>query len=59
MRQWTSAAIGRLDHYKAAYHALLKEAITMLEFALWKANLDGNKESHLRGIQFEQMQMGK
>ncbi len=42
IRQWTRA-IGRLDHYKAAYHALLKEATTLLEFALWKANLEGDK----------------
>lgn len=36
MRRVTS----QLDHYKAEHRALLKEAATLLELALWKANLD-------------------
>ena len=34
--------ISRLDHYKVAHMQLLKEATTLLELALWKANLDEN-----------------
>ena len=44
IRRWMSAAISRLDHYIAEHHKLLKEATTLLELALWKANLDNNKE---------------
>ena len=33
----------KIDHYKAEYSALLKEATTLLELALWKAKLAGFK----------------
>ena len=42
IRQWMGTVIQRLDHYKAEHRTLLKEATTLLELALWKANLDGN-----------------
>ena len=43
IQQWMETVIHRLDHYKAEHHkALLKEATTLLELALWKANLDDN-----------------
>ena len=37
---WISKVIIRLNHYKAEHQKLLKEATTLLELALWKANLD-------------------
>ena len=40
IQQWMETVINRLDHYKAEHHNLLKEATTLLELALWKANLD-------------------
>jgi len=43
IQQWISSVIRRLYHYKAEHKALLKEATTLLELALWKANLDGNE----------------
>ena len=43
IRRWMSAVIRRLDHYKAEHHKLLKEATTLLELALWKANLLDNE----------------
>jgi len=43
VQQWIRTVISRLDHYKAEHRALLKEATTLLELALWKANLDDNK----------------
>ena len=43
IQQWMSTVISRLDHYKAQHHKLLKEATTLLELALWKANLDNNE----------------
>ena len=42
IQQWMESVIRRLDHYKAEHKALLKEATTLLELALWKANLDDN-----------------
>eukprot|EP00984_Skeletonema_dohrnii_P005423 scaffold1907_cov73-Skeletonema_dohrnii-CCMP3373.AAC.14 len=43
IQQWMSSVISQLDHYKAQHKALLKEATTLLELALWKANLDDNE----------------
>ena len=43
IRQWMETVIRRLDHYKAEHHKVLKEATTLLELALWKANLDDNE----------------
>ena len=37
----------RLDRYKEEHQTLLKEATTLLELALWKANLDDNGEDRL------------
>eukprot|EP00985_Skeletonema_marinoi_P017748 scaffold9811_cov147-Skeletonema_marinoi.AAC.6 len=43
LQQWMRSVISQLDHYKAEHKALLKEATTLLELALWKANLDDNE----------------
>eukprot|EP00986_Skeletonema_menzelii_P012350 scaffold6796_cov142-Skeletonema_menzelii.AAC.1 len=43
IQQWMGSAFHRLDHYKAEHQKLLKEATTLLELALWKANLDDNE----------------
>ena len=43
IQQWMSSVVSRLNHYKAQHKALLKEATTLLELALWKANLDDNE----------------
>ncbi len=40
VQQWMRKVTSRLDHYKAEHKALLKESTTLLELALWKANLD-------------------
>jgi hypothetical protein len=40
IQQWIRSVIGRFEHYKSEHNALLKEAATLLELALWKANLD-------------------
>ena len=47
VQQWVRTVISRLDHYKAEHRALLKEATTLLELALWKANLNDNEEDAL------------
>ncbi len=41
-QQWMERVIQRIDHYKSEHYALLKEAMSLLELALWKANLDDN-----------------
>ena len=38
--QWIRLVLNRIQHYKAEHKVLVKEATTLLELALWKANLD-------------------
>jgi len=45
VRYWMESVTRRLDHYKAEHKALLKEATTLLELALWKAKIE-EKEDH-------------
>ena len=45
IRQWIRSILELLEDYKTRHNALLKESMTPLELALWKAKLlDGNKE---------------
>ncbi len=37
--QWIRSVIRKIEHYKAEHNLLLKEATTLLELALWKANI--------------------
>ena len=39
IRTWIARVFGRMEHYKSEHKALVKEAMTLLELALWKANL--------------------
>ena len=39
-RDWMQRVLRRLEHYEAEHNELLEEATTVLELALWKANLD-------------------
>jgi hypothetical protein len=43
IQRWIRFVIDRMGHYKADHQELLKEAMTLLELALWKANLDENE----------------
>jgi hypothetical protein len=43
IRQWIQLVISKIERYKAEHRALLKEATTLLELALWKAKLDDFK----------------
>ena len=47
VQQWMETVISRIDHYKTEHHKLLKEATTLLELALWKANLNNDNEGGL------------
>ena len=40
IRQWIRSVIDSMDHYKAEHNRLLKEHMTLLELAIWKAKLD-------------------
>eukprot|EP00986_Skeletonema_menzelii_P013238 scaffold7578_cov192-Skeletonema_menzelii.AAC.2 len=42
IRHWMISVNRQLDYYKAEHQKLLKEATTLLELALWKANLGDN-----------------
>ena len=50
IRQWMESTVNQLNHYKAEHHQLLKEATTLLELALWKANLDDNGGGEREGV---------
>ncbi len=39
IRLWIRSVIHKLDHYKAEHNRLLKEGMTLLELAVWKAKL--------------------
>ena len=42
IQRWIGSVIHKIEHYKVEHQEVLKEATTLLELALWKANLDGN-----------------
>ena len=39
IRQWMESLLDKMNHYKAEHQRYVKEGITLLELALWKANL--------------------
>ncbi len=43
IQQWVESVHPKMEHYKAEHQIILKEAMTLLELALWKANLDDNE----------------
>ena len=45
IQQWIISAINRMENYKADHQLLLKEAMTLLELALWKARLEENRSN--------------
>ena len=47
IQQWMRIVIHRLERYKFEHLQLLKDATTLLELALWKANLDDNEGGKL------------
>jgi hypothetical protein len=44
IKPWIESVIDRMEHYKAEHKRLLKEDMTQLELALWKAKLDEKGE---------------
>ena len=42
--RWMGVVIDKMDHYKDEHYRYLREGITLLELALWKAKLLGETE---------------
>ena len=50
IQQWIESILERFNHHKTEHKASVKEAMTLLELALWKAKLlDENEEGHSLG----------
>ena len=45
IRQWMHSVLDKMDHYKAEHNRYVKEGITLLELALWKAKLGEQEET--------------
>ena len=45
IRQWMHSLLDKMDHYKAEHDKYVKEGVTVLELAVWKAKL-GEKEEY-------------
>ena len=44
IRQWMDSVLDKMDHYKAEHNRYVKEGMTLLELALWKAKLDEKED---------------
>jgi hypothetical protein len=53
MKLWMRSVMSQLDHYKVEHKSLLKEATTLLELPLWKANLMKTRELYLTWSEFD------
>ena len=51
IQQWIRSVSSRMDHYKAEHNRLLKEHMTLLELAVWKAKLDETEDSSTLKVQ--------
>ena len=49
IHQWMNSVLDKMDHYKAEHCRYVKEGITLLELALWKAKLDEKEENAAEG----------
>ena len=49
IRQWMNSVIDKIESYTAEHRRYVKEAITLLELALWKANLGEKEENYAEG----------
>jgi hypothetical protein len=48
IQEYIRSVISRMEHYKAEHNRLLKEDMTQLELAVWKAKLDDEKVENER-----------
>ena len=49
IRQWIDTVLEKMDHFKAEHYRYVKEAITLLELALWKTRLGEKEDSSKEG----------
>ena len=49
IRLWIDSVMDKLDHYKAEHCRYVKEGVTLLELAVWKAKLGEKEESSVEG----------
>ena len=49
IRRWIHSIIDKMDHYKAEHGRYVREGVTLLELALWKAKLDEKEEYAAEG----------
>ena len=47
IRHWMHSVLEKMDHYKAEHCGYVREGITLLELALWKANLEEKEADRL------------
>ena len=47
---WIRSVIDRMDHYKAEHNRLVKEHMTLLELAVWKAKLDEKEDNSTQKV---------
>ena len=50
IQQWITRVLSRMKHYKSEHQIILKEATTLLELALWKANLHDDAAAAQEGV---------
>ena len=58
IRLWIRSVLGRMEHYKNEHNRLLKEYMSQLELALWKAKLDEKEEDNYN-MQVQQAKKAK
>lgn len=56
IRQWIRSVLDKVEHYKYEHKVLVKEAMALLELALWKVNL-GENDVALEGVRATRRQV--
>ena len=46
IQEWIRRVLSRMEHYRNEHHMLVKEAMTLLVLAVWKANLRENEAGY-------------
>ena len=50
IENWLESVLDRIEHYKSAHYELLKDNMTQLELALWKAQLYVEEAANLPDV---------
>ena len=49
IRQWMETVLDKIDHFKEEHYRHVKEGITLLEMAIWKAKLGEKEDNSVEG----------